>query len=86
MALLVACQPLPHPFADDVPRKGSAILALRDSASVTIAPIKGTPRATAEKLGPAMAAALQAKNAGYDKISAQVTSRPTRQKAANRIR
>ena len=61
IALLVACQPLPHPFADDVPRKGSAILALRDSASVTIAPIKGTPRATAEKLGPAMAAALQAK-------------------------
>jgi hypothetical protein len=61
MALLVACQPLPHPFADDVPRKGSAILALRDSASVTIAPIKGAPRATAEKLGPAIAAALQAK-------------------------
>ena len=70
MALLVACQPLPHPFADDVPRKGSAILALRDSASVTIAPIKGTPRATAEKLGPAMAAALQAKEiAASDKTA-----------------
>lgn len=61
MLLLVGCQPLPHPFADDVPRKGSPMLALRDSASVTIAPIEGTPRATAEKLGPAMASALQAK-------------------------
>jgi hypothetical protein len=61
MALLVGCQPLPHPFADDVPRKGSPMLELRDSASVTIAPVAGTPRATAEKLGPAMASALQAK-------------------------
>jgi hypothetical protein len=60
MALLVGCQPLPHPFADDVPGKGSPMLALRDSASVTIAPVVGTPRATAEKLGPAMASALQA--------------------------
>src|SRR5215469_3900883 len=59
MALLVGCQPLPHPFADDVPRKGSPMLALKDSASVTIAPIEGAPRATAEKLGPAMASALQ---------------------------
>jgi hypothetical protein len=50
-ALLAACQPLPHPFANDVPRRGSPILVLRDSASVTIAPIDGTPRATAEKLG-----------------------------------
>ncbi len=54
-----ACQPLPHPFAADAPRPGSPILTLRDSASVTIAPIHGTPRATAEKLGAAMASALQ---------------------------
>ena len=47
---LVACQPLPHPFAGDVPPPGSPILTLRDSASVTIAPVDGTPRATAEKL------------------------------------
>ena len=53
------CQPLPHPFADDVPRRGAPILALRDSTSVAIAPIEGLPRATAEKLGPAMASALQ---------------------------
>jgi hypothetical protein len=54
-----ACQPLPHPFAADAPRPGSPILTLRDSASVTIAPVQGTPRATAEKLGSAMARALQ---------------------------
>ncbi|HXO91137.1 MAG TPA: hypothetical protein VN849_10160 [Stellaceae bacterium] len=54
-----ACQPLPHPFAADAPRPGSPILTLRDSASVTIAPVQGTPRATAEKLGAAMASALQ---------------------------
>ena len=57
--LIAGCQPLPHPFADDVPRRGSPMLVLRDSASVTIAPIDGMPRATAEKLGPAMASALQ---------------------------
>ena len=56
---LAACQPLPHPFAEDAPRPGSPMLTLRDSTSVTIAPIDGAPRATAEKLGPAMASALQ---------------------------
>ena len=38
---MAGCQPLPHPFADDVPRRGSPMLVLRDSASVTIAPIEG---------------------------------------------
>ncbi|MGA8380907.1 MAG: hypothetical protein WB710_07240 [Stellaceae bacterium] len=58
LLLLAACQPLPHPFADDVPRPGSPMLTLRDNASVTIAPLEGGPRATAEKLAPAMAKAL----------------------------
>lgn len=57
--LLAGCQPLPHPFADDVPKPGSPMLALRDTATVAIAPIQGGPRATAEKLAPAMAEALQ---------------------------
>jgi hypothetical protein len=54
-----ACQPLPHPFADDVPHAGSPLMTLRDMPSVSIAPLAGEPRATAERLGPAMAAALQ---------------------------
>ena len=57
--LISACQPLPHPFANDVPKPGSPMLALRDTATVAIAPLKGGPRATAEKLAPAMAEALQ---------------------------
>jgi hypothetical protein len=59
-ALLVsACQPLPHPFAEDAPKPGSPMLALRDTATVAIAPLQGEPLATAEKLAAAMAAALQ---------------------------
>ena len=75
VALLVAaCQPLPHPFADDVPRRGSPILDLRDSASVAIAPIEGAPRATAEKLGPAMASALQEREIAASDKTASIGS------------
>jgi hypothetical protein len=73
-ALLAACQPLPHPFADDVPRRGSQILVLRDSASVTIAPIAGTPRPTAEKLAPAMASALQQREIAASAKTASIGS------------
>jgi hypothetical protein len=54
-----ACQPLPHPFANDVPKPGSSMLALPDTAAVAVTPIRGGPRSTAEKLAPAVAAALQ---------------------------
>ncbi|MGC2199652.1 MAG: hypothetical protein WA633_05815 [Stellaceae bacterium] len=72
--LLAACQPLPHPFADDVPRRGSPLLALRDSTSVTIAPIEGAPRATAEKLGAAMASALQEREIAASDKTASIDS------------
>jgi hypothetical protein len=72
--LLAGCQPLPHPFADDVPARGSAILTLRDSASVTIAPVEGMPRATAEKLGPAMASALQQREIAASDKAASIGS------------
>src|SRR6516162_4695292 len=72
--LAAGCQPLPHPFADDVPRRGSPILVLRDSASVTIAPIDGMPRATAEKLGPAMARALQQREIAASDKTASIGS------------
>src|SRR4029450_4915449 len=57
--LLAACHPPPTPSEATCPRRGAPILLLRDSASVAIAPIEGMPRATAEKLGAAMASALQ---------------------------
>ena len=72
--LLAACQPLPHPFADDVPKPGSPMLTLRDSASVAIAPLQGGPRATAEKLAPAMAKALQDRDIAASDRTASVTS------------
>ena len=71
---MTGCQPLPHPFANDVPRRGAPILALRDSSSVAIAPIEGLPRATAEKLGPAMAHALQAKEVAASDRTASLGS------------
>src|ERR1700693_5743166 len=55
-ALLAACQPLPHPFADD--RPPAALLKVRDVAGVSIAPIEGQPSAIAEKLAAAVASAL----------------------------
>jgi hypothetical protein len=73
-ALLAACQPLPHPFADDAPQHGSPMLTLRDSASVTIAPIDGAPRVTAEKLGPAMASALQQHEIAASDRTASISS------------
>src|SRR5271165_1706672 len=75
-ALLPAagCQPLPHPFADDVPRRGAPILALPDSTSVAIAPVEGLPRATAEKLGPAMASALQEREIAASDKTASIGS------------
>jgi len=71
---MASCQPLPHPFADDVPRHGAPILALRDSSSVAIAPIEGLPRATAEKLGPAMARALQEREIAASDKTASIGS------------
>src|SRR5262252_10559961 len=74
LLLVAACQPLPHPFADDVPRRGAAILALPDSTSIAIAPIEGAPRATAEKLGPAMASALQEREIAASDKTASIGS------------
>jgi hypothetical protein len=54
--LVAACQPLPHPFADD--RPPAALLKVRDVAGVWIAPIEGDPPAIAEKLTAAVASAL----------------------------
>jgi hypothetical protein len=55
-ALLAACQPLPHPFADD--RPPASLLTVRDSAGISVQTIEGGPPATAQKLGAAIASAL----------------------------
>jgi hypothetical protein len=55
-ALLASCQPLPHPFADD--RPPAELLAVPESAGVSIAPIAGQPDVIAAELGAATARAL----------------------------
>ncbi len=55
--LTVACQPLPHPFAGDVPQ--AAMLSPRDSAGIYVAPVAGAPTPVAGDLAEAMAAALR---------------------------
>ncbi|HTT80674.1 MAG TPA: hypothetical protein VMF86_13425 [Stellaceae bacterium] len=61
MALLLAlavasCQPLPHPFADDKPP--AALLQVRDTSGISIAPVVGRPAAVGERLADAMAKAF----------------------------
>src|SRR6266446_8200086 len=55
-ALVAACQPLPHPFADD--RPPAALLKVHGVAGVSIAPVEGEPAAVAATLGAAVASAL----------------------------
>jgi hypothetical protein len=54
--LAAACQPLPHPFADDKP--SAALLAVPDSFDIAVGSFEGEPRATAEKLPRAIAQEL----------------------------
>lgn len=51
--LAAACQPLPHPFADDKP--SAALMAVPDNVNIAVMPVEGEPRATAAKLAPAIA-------------------------------
>src|SRR5690348_5824027 len=57
LLLLAACQPLPHPFAGDVPP--AALLSPRDSAGIYVAPVAGAPAPVAGDIAEAMAAALR---------------------------
>lgn len=55
LLLIAACQPLPHPFAEDVPPPRSPALSPRDGAGIVVAPIPGAP----EQVADALAAALR---------------------------
>jgi hypothetical protein len=56
LAALSACQPLPHPFADD--RPPAALLRVPDSIDIAVGNFDGAPQATAAKLSAAVASAL----------------------------
>jgi hypothetical protein len=71
---LVACQPLPHPFADEAPPPRAAILSPRDSAGIHVGPVAGVPAASSDALSEALALALRqaeipASTAGANKAS-----------------
>jgi hypothetical protein len=73
LALVIAaaaCQPLPHPFADD--RPSAALIAVPDSIAIAVGQIEGTPHATAAKLSDAIASELLKHNIP---ASAMTTSR-----------
>jgi len=55
-AALAACQPLPHPFADD--RPPAALMVVPDSIDIAIGTFEGEPTATASKLSAAVASEL----------------------------
>jgi hypothetical protein len=56
LAAVTACQPLPHPFADD--RPPAALLQVPGSIDIAVGNFDGEPRATATKLSAAIAAEL----------------------------
>lgn len=72
MLALGACQPLPHPFAED--RPSPSLLTLRDSAGVTIGPIGGQPESTASRLRDAVAKKLQEHDIPASASTASTTS------------
>lgn len=60
--MLAACQPLPHPLADDMAAPPLPVLALKDMASVAVEPVSGVPQRTGEALASMMADQLQQAN------------------------
>ena len=81
--LLAACQPLPHPFADD--RPPAALLAVPDSFDIAVGSFEGEPRATAAKLPAAVAKELlkhniaasdETTNKGSYQLDGRIVERP----------
>jgi len=81
--LLSACQPLPHPFADD--RPPAALLAVPDNIDISVGSVEGEPRATAAKLPAAIAHELlkhnipasdQTTSKGSYQLDGRVEARP----------
>lgn len=56
---LAGCQPLPHPFEDDKPAPHAPIISLRNTTSVSVAPVAGLGSDARGQLAQAMASALQ---------------------------
>jgi hypothetical protein len=56
---LSACQPLPHPFADDHLGANAPLLAVPDAVGIVVAPVRGAPAPADAALTRGMVAGLQ---------------------------
>jgi hypothetical protein len=83
--LLAACQPLPHPLAEDAPAADAPIMTLKDSTGIVVQPVGGAAAPLDSRLAEAMADALrnadvpastQASNRGSYVLSGTATERP----------
>jgi len=64
--LLAACQPLPHPFADQKPGTSTPVLTPPDAAGIVVPPVAGAPPAAATAVATAMAEALMKEDVPAD--------------------
>jgi len=85
LLLAAACQPLPHPFAEDPTLPDPKALRPPDSAGILVLPVAGAPSPMAEQLADAMAKALRgadvpasttAQNRGSYRLVANAEEKP----------
>jgi hypothetical protein len=85
LLLAAACQPLPHPFAEDTTLPDPTALRPPDSAGIIVLPVTGAPSPMAERLAEAMAKALRgadvpasttAQNRGSYRLVASAEEKP----------
>lgn len=75
--LLLACQPLPHPFDKDTvskPAKNAPILSPPDAAGIVVEPVAGAPGPAAAALAAAMVDTLQKEDVPADTSAANAHS------------
>lgn len=72
--LLLGCQPLPHPFADNRPPPTSPILSPPDAAGIVVQQVVGAPPASSQALMTAMVEALQKEDVPADTGAANARS------------
>ena len=71
--LLAACQPLPHPFADETRAPSTPVLAPPDAVGIVVPPVAGAPPPAAAAVATAMADALMKEDVPAD--TAETNSR-----------
>ena len=78
---VAACQPLPHPLAEDAPAPDAPIMTLKDSAGIVVQPVAGGPAPLAEAMADALRnadvpASTQNSNRGSYVLTGTAEERP----------